>query len=547
MQQFDVLIIGSGLAGLTVALKVAAEKKVCLVSKRKINDTSSSWAQGGIAAVLTNDDSIEAHIQDTLIAGAGLCDQEVTREVASHAKETVEWLIAQGVPFTREDDGSGYHLTREGGHSHRRVIHAADATGHAVQKTLAEQVLSHPNITVLEDHIAVDLITSRKAGISELDQLSNGEALGAYVLDNKSGKVITIAAQHTVLATGGSGKVYLYTTNPDVSTGDGVAMAWRVGCRVANMEFIQFHPTCLYHPEAKSFLITEAVRGEGGILKLPNGKRFMPDHDKRGELAPRDVVARAIDFEMKKRGIDCVFLDISHKPADFIISHFPTIYRRCMELGIDITREPIPVVPAAHYMCGGVMTDHIGRTDVSGLYAIGETACTGLHGANRLASNSLLECMVFGQAAAKDILAQAPKESITLPYWDESRVTDADEEVIITHTWNELRRFMWNYVGIVRTSKRLTRAMHRIQMLQDEVHEFYSNFRISNNLIELRNLLQVAELIVKSAMERHESRGLHYSKDYPEMLDVAVPTVLEPSNYFSLLDSEHGTESLKNK
>ncbi|MEY3410929.1 MAG: quinolinate synthase, L-aspartate oxidase protein subunit, partial [Pseudomonadota bacterium] len=331
------------------------------------------------------------------------------------------------------------------------------------------------------------------------------------------------------------------------STGDGVAMAWRVGCRVANMEFIQFHPTCLYHPEAKSFLITEAVRGEGGILKLPNGKRFMPDHDKRGELAPRDVVARAIDFEMKKRGIDCVFLDISHKPADFTISHFPTIYRRCMELGIDITREPIPVVPAAHYMCGGVMTDHIGRTDVSGLYAIGETACTGLHGANRLASNSLLECMVFGQAAAKDILAQAPKESITLPYWDESRVTDADEEVIITHTWNELRRFMWNYVGIVRTSKRLTRAMHRIQMLQDEVHEFYSNFRISNNLIELRNLLQVAELIVKSAMERHESRGLHYSKDYPEMLDVAVPTVLEPSNYFSLLDSEHGTESLKNK
>ncbi len=535
MQQFDVLIIGSGLAGLTVALKVAAEKKVCLVSKRKINDTSSSWAQGGIAAVLTSDDSIEAHIQDTLIAGAGLCDQEVTREVASHAKETVEWLIAQGVPFTREDDDSGYHLTREGGHSHRRIIHAADATGHAVQKTLAEQVLSHPNITVLEDHIAVDLITSRKAGLSTAQD--NAECLGAYVLDNTNGKVMTIAAQHTVLATGGSGKVYLYTTNPDVSTGDGVAMAWRVGCRVANMEFIQFHPTCLYHAEAKSFLITEAVRGEGGILKLPNGKRFMPDHDKRGELAPRDVVARAIDFEMKKRGIDCVFLDISHKPADFIISHFPTIYRRCMELGIDITREPIPVVPAAHYMCGGVMTDHIGRTDVSGLYAIGETACTGLHGANRLASNSLLECMVFGQAAAKDILAQAPKESMTLPYWDESRVTDADEEVIITHTWNELRRFMWNYVGIVRTSKRLTRAMHRIQMLQDEVHEFYSNFRISNNLIELRNLLQVAELIVKSAMERHESRGLHYSKDYPEILDVAVPTVLEPSNYFSLLDN----------
>ncbi|MFM1911995.1 MAG: quinolinate synthase, L-aspartate oxidase protein subunit [Pseudomonadota bacterium] len=535
MQQFEVLIIGSGLAGLTVALKVASEKKVCLVSKRKINDNSSSWAQGGIAAVLTDDDSIEAHIQDTLIAGAGLCDQEVTRQVASHARETVEWLIAQGVPFTREEDGSGYHLTREGGHSHRRIIHAADATGHAVQKTLAEQVLSHPNITVLEDHIAVDLITSRKAGIGAPQD--NAECLGAYVLDNKSGKVMTIGSQHTVLATGGTGKVYLYTTNPDVSTGDGVAMAWRVGCRVANMEFIQFHPTCLFHPKAKSFLITEVVRGEGGILKLPDGTRFMQKHDPRGELAPRDVVARAIDFEMKKRGLDCVFLDISHKPADFVISHFPTIYRRCMELGIDITKEPIPVVPAAHYSCGGVMTDHTGRTDLANLYAIGETACTGLHGANRLASNSLLECMVFGQAAANDILAQAPKPTVALPYWDESRVTDADEEVIITHNWNELRRFMWNYVGIVRTNKRLTRAMHRIHLLRDEVHEFYSNFRVTNNLIELRNLLQVAELIVRSAMERHESRGLHYSKDYPEMLDIAVPTVLEPSNYFSLLDS----------
>ena len=536
MQQFDVLIIGSGLAGLTVALKVASEKKVCLVSKRKINDNSSSWAQGGIAAVLTGDDSIEAHIQDTLIAGAGLCDQEVTRQVASHARETVEWLIAQGVPFTREDDGSGYHLTREGGHSHRRIIHAADATGHAVQKTLAEQVLSHPNITVLEDHIAVDLITSHKAGIGAPQD--NAECLGAYVLDNMTGKVMTIGSQQTVLATGGAGKVYLYTTNPDVSTGDGIAMAWRAGCRVANMEFIQFHPTCLFHPKAKSFLITEAVRGEGGILRLPDGTKFMPQHDKRGELAPRDVVARAIDFEMKKRGLDCVFLDISHKPADFVISHFPTIYRRCMELGIDITKEPIPVVPAAHYSCGGVMTDHTGRTDLASLYAIGETACTGLHGANRLASNSLLECMVFGQAAANDILAQAQKPSIALPYWDESRVTDADEEVIITHNWNELRRTMWNYVGIVRTSKRLTRAMHRIQMLRDEVDEFYSNFRVSNNLIELRNLLQVAELIVRSAMERHESRGLHYSKDYPNMLDIAVPSVLEPSNYFSLLHNK---------
>jgi L-aspartate oxidase len=536
MQQFDVLIIGSGLAGLTLALKLATKKNVCLVSKRKINDSSSNWAQGGIAAVLTDDDSIEAHIQDTLIAGAGLCDQEVTRQVASHARETVEWLIAQGVPFTREDDDSGYHLTREGGHSHRRIIHAADATGHAVQKTLAEQVLCHPNIKVLVDHIAVDLITSRKACIGAPQD--NAECLGAYVLDNNTGKVMTIGAQQTVLASGGTGKVYLYTTNPDVSTGDGVAMAWRAGCRVANMEFIQFHPTCLFHPKAKSFLITEVVRGEGGILKLPDGTRFMPKHDPRGELAPRDVVARAIDFEMKKRGLDCVFLDISHKPADFVISHFPTIYRRCMELGIDITKEPIPVVPAAHYSCGGVMTDHTGRSDLANLYAIGETACTGLHGANRLASNSLLECMVFAQAAASAILAQPQKPCVTLPYWDESRVTDADEEVIITHNWNELRRFMWNYVGIVRTNKRLTRAMHRIHLLRDEVHEFYSNFRVTNNLIELRNLLQVAELIVRSAMERHESRGLHYSKDYPELLDIALPTVLEPSNYFSLLDSD---------
>ncbi len=534
MQQYDVLIIGSGLAGLTLALKTAKEKKVCLVSKRSINDSSSNWAQGGIAAVLTDDDSVEAHIQDTLIAGAGLCDAEVVRLVAERGRETVEWLIKEGVPFTREDDNSGYHLTREGGHSHRRIIHAADATGQAVQNTLAEKVCNHPNITLLENHIAVDLITARKVG------MKSGECLGAYVLNNKNGKVLTIAAQHTVLATGGAGKVYLYTTNPDVSTGDGVAMAWRAGSRVANMEFIQFHPTCLYHPQAKSFLITEAVRGEGGILKLPDGKRFMPSHDKRAELAPRDVVARAIDFEMKKRGIDCVYLDISHQPADFILSHFPTIYQRCKELGIDITKEPIPVVPAAHYCCGGIMTDHNGRSDLPGLYAIGETAYTGLHGANRLASNSLLECLVFGQAAASDILSQAAKPAVKLPDWDESRVTDADEEIIITHNWNELRRFMWNYVGIVRTSKRLIRALNRIDMLRDEVHEFYSNFRISNNLIELRNLLQVAELIVKSAMARHESRGLHFSKDYPDMLPQAVPTVLKPSNHYSLLDSQHG-------
>jgi len=538
MQQFDVLIIGSGLAGLSLALRTAEHKKICLISKRTIDDSASNWAQGGIAAVLNDDDSVEAHIQDTLTAGAGLCDAAVTRKVVEHGKETIEWLIEQGVSFTREHDDSGYHLTREGGHSHRRVIHAADATGHAVQATLAQKVRQHPNITLLENHIAVDLITTQKVKDPEL--INSNACLGAYVLNNTTGKVITIGAQNTVLASGGAGKVYLYTTNPDVSTGDGIAMAWRAGCRVANMEFIQFHPTCLYHPQAKSFLISEIVRGEGGILKLPDGTRFMPNHDPRAELAPRDVVARAIDFEMKKRGLNCVYVDISHKSLEFIQDHFPNIYRRCLELGIDISKTPIPVVPAVHFMCGGIMTDDIGRTDIKNLYAIGETACTGLHGANRLASNSLLECLVFGQSAAEDILKQPEKPVPILPYWDESRVTDADEEVLITHTWDELRRSMWNYVGIVRTDKRLSRALHRIHMLRDEVHEFYSNFKISNDLIELRNLLQVAELIVRSAMERKESRGLHYSKDHPNTDADPIPTVLEPSNYYSLLDREHG-------
>ncbi len=534
-QQFDVLIIGSGLAGLTMAIQVADTKRVCLVSKREISDSASSWAQGGIAAVLNSDDTVEEHIQDTLIAGAGLCDVEVTRMVATQGFEAIEWLINQGVEFTREADNSNFHLTREGGHSHRRVVHVADATGQAVQKTLAQKVREHANITILENHIAVDLVTAKK-----LDKnTANDQCLGAYILDNSNGRVMTIAAAQTVLATGGAGKVYLYTTNPDVSTGDGIAMAWRAGCRVANMEFIQFHPTCLYHPHAKSFLISEVVRGEGGLLKLPDGTRFMPEHDEREELAPRDVVARAIDFEMKKRGLDCVYLDITHKPAAFIQEHFPNIYARCLELGIDITKQPIPVVPAAHYSCGGVMTDATGATDIACLYAIGETACTGLHGANRLASNSLLECLVFGQAAANAILSAPDQGFRPLPHWDESRVTDADEEVLITHTWNELRRFMWNYVGIVRTNKRLSRALHRIHMLRDEVNEFYSNFRVSNDLIELRNLLQVAELIVVCANERHESRGLHYSKDYPELLNEAIPTVLSPNNYSSLLDNQY--------
>ena len=528
-QEFDILIIGSGLAGLTMALQVADTKRVCIVSKREVSDSASSWAQGGIAAVLNNEDSIEEHIQDTLTAGAGLCDTEITRLVATKARESIEWLINQGVEFTREADNKALHLTREGGHSQRRIVHVADATGRAVQKTLAQKIREHANITILENHIAVDLLTSKKVDKSAAEN----HCLGAYVLDNKTGKVITIAAQQTVLATGGAGKVYLYTTNPDVSTGDGIAMAWRAGCRVANMEFIQFHPTCLFHPHAKSFLISEAVRGEGGLLKLPDGTRFMPEYDPREELAPRDVVARAIDFEMKKRGLDCVYLDITDKPLAFIKEHFPNIYARCLELGIDISKQAIPVVPAAHYTCGGVMVDDKGLTDIHNLYAIGETACTGLHGANRLASNSLLECMVFGRAAAADILNSPMQAFSKLPIWDESRVTDADEVVLITHTWDELRRFMWNYVGIVRTDKRLSRALHRIHMLRDEVQEFYSNFKISNDLIELRNLLQVAELIVESAISRKESRGLHYSKDHPNLDAEPIPTVLEPKNYES--------------
>lgn len=542
-QSFDVLVIGSGLAGLALALHVAESKRVCLVSKRSIVDSASSWAQGGISAVFADDDSLESHVQDTLLAGAGLCDEGVTRQVVSHGRESIEWLVAQGVSFTCESDGPAFHLTREGGHSHRRVVHVADATGKAVQQTLSEKVRNHPNITLLEHHIAVDLITTKKLYHSA----SENQCLGAYVLDHASGKVLTISAQQTVLATGGAGKVYLYTTNPDVSTGDGVAMAWRAGCRVANMEFIQFHPTCLYHPHAKSFLISEVIRGEGGLLKLPDGSRFMPEHDARAELAPRDVVARAIDFEMKKRGLECVYLDISHKPKAFLESHFPNIYQRCLSLGIDISKDPIPVVPAAHYTCGGVMTDVVGKTDINCLYAIGEVAYTGLHGANRLASNSLLECLVFGQAAAKDILMQPPIAIHDLPRWDESRVTDADEEVLITHTWNELRRFMWNYVGIVRTTKRLTRAMHRINMLTDEVHEFYINFKITNDLIELRNLLQVADLIVKCAMMRQESRGLHFSKDYPQTEVKALSTILTPSNFYSLLDTYYVDSNRQNQ
>ncbi|NCV82988.1 MAG: L-aspartate oxidase [Actinobacteria bacterium] len=539
MLRCDVLIIGSGLAGLTSALKLADHKKVLIVSKREILDSSSQWAQGGVAAVMSVDDSIESHVKDTEFVGGGLTDPKVAHFVASHGKEAIQWLTDLNVPFSRDETTQQFHLTKEGGHSHRRVVHAKDATGKAIQKTLSEKVKAHPNITILENHIAVDLITEKKS--LKVEKIKSNRCLGAYVLNNKTGKVMTVASQETILAAGGVSKVYLYTTNPDVSTGDGVAMAWRAGCRVANMEFIQFHPTCLYHPKAKSFLISEIVRGEGGLLKLPDGSRFMDEYDERGELASRDIVARAIDFEMKKRGIDCVYLDISHKSPDFIKSQFPTIYARCLELGIDITKEWIPVVPAAHYSCGGVMTNLSGQTDLAHLYAIGETAYTGLHGANRLASNSLLECLVFGDAVAKHILhSKIESSSFDLPRWDESRVTDADEEILITHTWNELRRFMWNYVGIVRTNKRLSRALHRIHMLRDEVHEFYTNFKVSHNLIELRNLLQVAELIVESAIARHESRGLHFSRDYPKQLKVAKPTILTPSNFYTLLDHDHG-------
>ena len=516
--RFDVLIIGSGLAGQSAALRLAKTCKVGLISKRSLEDSASSWAQGGIAAVLDSQDSIEAHIRDTIIAGAYLNNPEATRFVIENGRHAIDWLIEQGVPFTRDE--AGYHLTREGGHSARRVIHVADATGLAVQETLTRKVRQNSNITVLERHIAIDLLTGDKLG------LSDNRCYGAYALDSDSGEVVTIGASHTLIATGGAGKVYLYTTNPDTSTGDGIAMAWRAGCQVANMEFIQFHPTCLYHPEAKSFLISEAVRGEGGLLLLPDGTRFMPDHDARGELAPRDVVARAIDFEMKKRGLDCVYLDISHKPAEFLKEHFPNILARCLELGVDITRQPIPVVPAAHYTCGGIVTDLQARTSIPGLYAAGEASCTGLHGANRLASNSLLECIVFSEAAANDILKQPAVDLPELPEWDASRVSNPDEEIVISHNWDELRRFMWDYVGIVRTTKRLQRAQHRIRLLYREINEFYSNFRVSHDLIELRNLVVTADLIVRCALKRRESRGLHFSRDYPEMLKKARYTRL---------------------
>ncbi len=528
--RFDVLIVGSGLAGLSAALLLPTDKRVAVITKRAVSEGSSGWAQGGIAAVWSKDDSFEAHVDDTLVAGAGLCDLEATRFVVENAPKAIAWLQTMGVPFSEED--GHLHLTREGGHSARRIVHVTDATGAAVQRTLIDKVQKTPNITLFENHTLVDLITSDKLAThhsSPMDSaVHSNHCLGLYALDSDTDQVLTFEAPQTILATGGAGKVYLYTTNPDTATGDGIAAAWRAGCRVENMEFIQFHPTCLYHPHAKSFLISEAVRGEGGRLLLPDGTRFMPTHDPRAELAPRDVVARAIDFEMKKGGFDCVYLDISHQPLSFLKEHFPNIYARCLELGIDISKQPIPVVPAAHYTCGGVLADLHGRTDIAGLYAIGETACSGLHGANRLASNSLVECMVFAQATTQDIVHNTGSAALALPAWDDSRVTDADETVVISHNWDELRRFMWDYVGIVRTNKRLDRAAHRIALLQDEIQEFYAHFHVTRDLLELRNLVQVADLIVRSAQARHESRGLHFSRDYPNLLDQALPTILSP-------------------
>ncbi|ENO4374937.1 L-aspartate oxidase [Escherichia coli] len=528
----DVLIIGSGAAGLSLALRLADQHQVIVLSKGPVTEGSTFYAQGGIAAVFDETDSIDSHVEDTLIAGAGICDRHAVEFVASNARSCVQWLIDQGVLFDTHVQPNGeesYHLTREGGHSHRRILHAADATGREVQSTLVSKAQNHPNIRVLERRNAVDLIVSDKIGLP-----GTRRVVGAWVWNRNKETVETCHAKAVVLATGGASKVYQYTTNPDISSGDGIAMAWRAGCRVANLEFNQFHPTALYHPQARNFLLTEALRGEGAYLKRPDGTRFMPDFDERGELAPRDIVARAIDHEMKRLGADCMFLDISHKPADFIRQHFPMIYEKLLGLGIDLTQEPVPIVPAAHYTCGGVMVDDHGRTDVEGLYAIGEVSYTGLHGANRMASNSLLECLVYGWSAAEDITRRMPDAHgvSTLPPWDESRVENPDERVVIQHNWHELRLFMWDYVGIVRTTKRLERALRRITMLQQEIDEYYAHFRVSNNLLELRNLVQVAELIVRCAMMRKESRGLHFTLDYPELLTHSGPSILSPGNHY---------------
>ncbi len=522
----DILVVGSGAAGLTLALHSADDAHVTVLAKGPLPEGSTWYAQGGISAAVADDDSFESHLRDTLEAGAGLCDPAAVRFTVEHGPESIAWLESLGVPFSREggDAPGSYHLTREGGHAHRRVIHAEDATGEAVETTLLARAQDHPNICLLGHRNAVDVIT-------RTEERGRRRCVGAYVLDTRAGHIAVARARAVVLATGGASKAYLYTSNPDGATGDGIAMGWRAGCRVANMEFMQFHPTCLFHPKAKSALISEAVRGEGGVLRLPDGSRFMPRFDDRAELAPRDVVARAIDHEMKRLGADYVYLDISHRDAGFIEHHFPNIRAKCAQFGFDLTREAVPVVPAAHYTCGGVVSDLAGRTDVDGLYAIGETAYTGLHGANRMASNSLLECLVFARSAATEIERLLAERALPCwpAAWDESLVTDSDEEVVVAHNWDELRRFMWDYVGIVRSRKRLERARNRIDLLAAEIAEYYSNFRVTNDLLELRNIAVVADLIIRSAAGRHESRGLHFTIDHPGRGERAVPTVLSPA------------------
>ncbi len=528
--EFDFVVIGSGIAGLTFSLEAAEHGSVCLLTKRKAQDSNTAWAQGGVACVISDEDSFDLHVADTLEAGAGLCREDAVRTIVTEGPESVQAAIDLGVEFDKrqlEGGGSELDLGREGGHSRRRILHTRDTTGLELETKLLAAVREHANIQLLEHHFALDLITTSKLGMA-----IDNRCIGLYTLDEERGEVIVIRSDRVLLATGGSGKVYLYTTNPDVATGDGVAMAWRAGAAVANMEFVQFHPTCLFHPQSKSFLISEAVRGEGGVLIDADGREFMDAYDERKSLAPRDIVARAIDREIKKKGSQCVYVDITHKPGDFVKERFPHIYETCLKLGIDITKEPIPVVPAAHYQCGGVLTDVNGVSTVPGLYAVGEVAYSGLHGANRLASNSLLEGLVVARRAARYVLENQPPgvsmEPFDLPEWKSGDVTDVDELVVIYHNWDEIRRLMWDYVSIVRTTKRLQRAATRLRNLKREVQEFYWNFKISSDLLELRNLVEVATLIVDSAAQRRESRGLHYTLDYTERDDshFAEDTVL---------------------